>query len=74
MVRVNKLYHCSYSLSYHFVVVTQYRRKCPTGAPLDRLQEVVTKLCAHWGAKLIEINGQADHVHLAGKTHVTPPM
>jgi REP element-mobilizing transposase RayT len=54
MVRVNKLYHCRYSLSYLFVVVT--------------------KLCAHWGAKLIEINGQADHVHLAGKTHVTPPM
>ncbi len=63
MMRVNKLYHCSYSLSYHFVFVTKYRRKCFTGAMLDRLKEVVAKLCVDWEAELIEMNGEEDHVH-----------
>lgn len=62
-MRVNKLYHCSYSLSYHFVFVTKYRRKCFTGAMLDRLKEVVAKLCEDWEAELIEMNGEEDHVH-----------
>ena len=62
-MRVNKLYHCSYSLSYHFVFVTKYRRKCFTGAMLDRLKEVVAKLCEDWEADLIEMNGEEDHVH-----------
>lgn len=62
-MRVNKLYHCSYSLSYHFVFVTKYRRKCFTGAMLDRLKGVVAKLCEDWEAELIEMNGEEDHVH-----------
>lgn len=62
-MRVKKLYHCSYSLSYHFVFVTKYRRKCFTGAMLDRLKEVVAKLCEDWEAGLIEMNGEEDHVH-----------
>ena len=60
---VNKLYHWSYSLSYHFVFVTKYRRKCFTRAMLDRLKEVVAKLCEDWKAELIEMNGEEDHVH-----------
>jgi putative transposase len=47
-MRVNKLYHCSYSLRYHFVFVTKYRRKCFNGAMLDRLKGVVAKLCDDW--------------------------
>ena len=62
-MQVNKLYHCSYSLSYHFVFVTKYRRKCFTGAMLTRLEEVVRKLCGDWDAQLIEMNGEEDHVH-----------
>lgn len=63
-MRVHKLYHCSYSLSYHFVFVTKYRRKCFTGEMLERLKEVVAKLCEDWSAELIEMNGEQDHVHL----------
>lgn len=62
-MRVNKLYHCSYALSYHFVFVTKYRRQCFTGAMLARLEEVVKCLCEDWDAQLVEINGEADHVH-----------
>lgn len=62
-VRVNKLFHCSFSLSYHFVFVTKYRRRCFNAAMLDRLKEVATALCVDWDAELIEMNGEADHVH-----------
>lgn len=30
---------------------------------LDRLKEVVQKLCVDWGAELVEMNGEEDHVH-----------
>ena len=63
-MRVHKLYHCNYSLSYHFVFVTKYRRKCFNGAMLDRLKEVVAGLCDDWEAELNEMNGEEDHVHI----------
>jgi len=30
---------------------------------LDRLQQVVSKLCVDWDAERIEMNGEVDHVH-----------
>ena len=63
-MRIYKLFHCSYALSYQFVFVTQYRRKCFTGPMLERLREIVLGLCEDWQAELIEMNGEADHVHL----------
>lgn len=63
-MRIYKLFHCSYALSYQFVFVTKYRRQCFTGAMLERLREIVLGLCEDWQAELIEMNGEADHVHL----------
>lgn len=63
-VNIRKLYHCTYALSYHFVFVTKYRRKCLSGAMLDRLKEIVSNLCDSWEGRLVEMNGEADHVHL----------
>ncbi len=31
---------------------------------LSRLQEILLDLCQKWDCKLIEFNGEADHVHL----------
>jgi len=62
-VRVNKLDHCSYSLSCHFVFVTKYRRKCFTGPMLDRLKAIAANLCDDWQAELIEMNAEQDHAH-----------
>jgi REP-associated tyrosine transposase len=61
---INKLFHCRYSLSYRFVFVTKYRRKCFDAAMLERLKAVVQALCQDWDAELIEVNGEDDHVHL----------
>jgi putative transposase len=63
-MRINKLFHCSYALSYRFVFVTKYRRKCLAARMHDRLKAIVLGLCEDWDAELIEINGEADHVHL----------
>lgn len=63
-MRPKTLFHCAYALSYHFVFVTKYRRRCLTGPMLDHLREVFSGLCADWDADLIEFNGEADHVHL----------
>ena len=65
--RINKLFLCSDSLSdhfVHFVFVTKYRRKCFDAPMLDRLKSVVQELCQDSKAQLIEMNGEADHVHL----------
>lgn len=63
-VNVRKLYHCAYVLSYHFVFVTKYRRRCLSARMLDRLREIVEALCEAWGGQLLEMNGEADHIHL----------
>jgi putative transposase len=63
-VNIYKLYHCTYALSYHFVFVTKYRRKCLTNEMLDRLKEIVTNLCDSWGGRLVEMNGESDHLHM----------
>jgi putative transposase len=58
------LYHCVYSLQYHVVLVTKYRRTCITPPMLIRLKEILGATTAKWGGELIECNGESDHVHL----------
>lgn len=62
-VNISKLYHCTYALSYNFVFVTKYRRRCLTEPMLERLKEIVTELVSGWG-RVVEINGESDHVHM----------
>lgn len=60
----SKLYHCVYALHYHLVLVTKYRRKCITASMLDRFREIAAARCEGWGGKIMEVNGEPDHVHL----------
>jgi len=39
-MNLNTLYHCVFSLQYHLVVVTKYRKKCLTKVMLDDYAEV----------------------------------
>ena len=48
----------------HLVFVTKHRRNVLTGEHHDFLREVFTKVCADFGAALVESNGEDDHVHL----------
>ena len=46
------------------VFVTKYRRGVLTGEHLDTLGEVFASVCADFGADLVELDGQDNHVHL----------
>ena len=51
-------------LKAHLVLTTKYRRNILTGEMLNRLGEIVGDLCQKWNCKMIEFNGEANHVHL----------
>jgi putative transposase len=46
------------------VFVTKYRRGVLTGEHPDAPREVFTSVCADFGAELVEMDGEDDHVHL----------
>jgi putative transposase len=46
------------------VFVTKHRRGVLTGKHLDTLREVFASVCADFGAELVELDGEDDHVHL----------
>lgn len=56
--------HCVLALHVHLVFVTKYRRGVLTGEHLDFLYRVFAKVCADFEARLVEMNGEDDHVHL----------
>lgn len=63
-MKINTLHHCVFSLHYHLVLVTKYRRKCFTAPMLEDFAQQARERCEAWGGRLIECNGEADHVHL----------
>ena len=62
--QLSKLYHCVYALHYHLVLVTKYRRRCLTAAMVARFRELAEARCDGWGGKLMDVNGECDHVQL----------
>jgi len=46
------------------VFVTKYRRKVFDGDAAQRLKVIFDKVCTDFGAQLVEMNGEAEHVHL----------
>jgi putative transposase len=61
---LNTLHHCIYDLKYHLVLVTKYRRKCINKAILERLEQHFKRLLETWDCRLLEFNGEADHVQI----------
>ena len=56
--------HCVSALHVHLVFVTKYRRKVFDRDALERLQTIFAKVCLDFQAQLVEMNGEAEHVHL----------
>ncbi|MFM8454531.1 MAG: transposase, partial [Gammaproteobacteria bacterium] len=55
------------SLEMHIpwpLCVTKYRKKCITKSMLLKLEEILNQLCEQWECRLLEFNGETDHVHL----------
>ncbi|NEO83301.1 MAG: IS200/IS605 family transposase [Spirulina sp. SIO3F2] len=51
-------------LKAHLVLTTKYRRKVFTGLMIERLRDIVWELCQKWDCKMIEMDGETDHIHL----------
>jgi putative transposase len=51
-------------LKAHLVLTPKYRRKIFTDPMLTRLEEIFRTLMEKWEGRLIEFNGEVDHVHL----------
>jgi putative transposase len=60
------------ALNVQLVFVTKYRRGVLTGKHLDTLGEVFASVCADFGAELVELDAEDDHVQLlvASPPHV----
>jgi putative transposase len=69
--QLQALHHCVFSLQFDLVIVTKYRRKAITKEMLERLLVIFQETLEKWGCKLIEFNGEADHVHLLFQTNPT---
>ena len=53
----------------HLVFVTKYRRRVFTKQILDELKEIFASVCGNFEAKLIECEGESEHVHLLVEYH-----
>ena len=56
-------------LKVHLVLTTKYRKKAFTSEMLKRLHEILEDLLGKWDCKLIEFNGEEDHVHILFQYH-----
>lgn len=56
--------HCIFVMHVHLVFVTKYRRKVFTKEILSDLEIIFSKICDDFEAKLVEFDGEHDHVHL----------
>jgi putative transposase len=56
-------------LKAHLVVTTKYRKKVFTDEMLTRLHEITEGLLEQWECRLIEINGEENHVHILFQYH-----
>ncbi len=61
---VRRSSHAVYCIHLHVVLVTKYRRKVITSEILQRLEQLISKLCQEQKNILVEFNGESDHVHL----------
>ncbi len=60
----HKGFRSTYKLTAQVVLVTKYRQKAINEKVLQRLKEIFTDTLAKWECKLVEFNGESDHVHL----------
>ncbi|AFY46043.1 transposase [Nostoc sp. PCC 7524] len=56
-------------LKAHLVLTTKYRRKAFNSAMLERLHNIFEELLIKWDCKLVEFNGEDNHIHLLFQYH-----
>ncbi|MGD1805318.1 IS200/IS605 family transposase [Dapis sp. BLCC M126] len=56
-------------LKAHLILTTKYRKNVFTASMLVRLNEILEELLVKWECKLIEFNGEEDHVNILFQYH-----
>lgn len=56
--------HCVFCLHVHLVFVTKYRKKVFSKPILDSMHSIFDDVCSQFEARLVEFDGETDHVHL----------
>lgn len=67
MEKVNNLRrgrHCVTDMHVHLVFVTKYRGKVFDGAAIETLKGIFSSVCEDFESRLVEVDGEKDHVHL----------
>lgn len=63
-IEINSRSHCTFLLYVHLVFVTKYRKTIFTIEHLNYMNSIFCHVCNTLDAKLVEFNGESDHVHL----------
>ncbi len=56
--------HCVFEIYAHLVFVTKYRRSIFSDEHLKLIEQAASKVCEDFGGRLVEFNGETNHVHL----------
>ncbi|WP_024874476.1 IS200/IS605 family transposase [Saccharomonospora piscinae] len=56
--------HVVFTMHAHLVFVTKYRHPVFTDTHLQRMEEVMRRVCEDFEVELEEFNGETNHVHL----------
>ncbi|MDJ0716165.1 MAG: IS200/IS605 family transposase [Prochloraceae cyanobacterium] len=56
-------------LKAHLILTTKYRRKVFNAAMIKRIHELFEDLLEKWECKIVEFNGEEDHIHLLFQYH-----
>uniref|UniRef100_UPI0023B047B1 IS200/IS605 family transposase n=1 Tax=Streptomyces TaxID=1883 RepID=UPI0023B047B1 len=56
--------HCAFILHAHVVFVTKHRHKVFKGTHLTPMEKIMRAVCEDFECKLVESNGENNHVHL----------
>ena len=56
--------HCVFMLHVHLVFVAKYRRDIFTSEVIQELKVIFSQVSDDFDAKLVEFDGEKDHVHL----------
>lgn len=61
---IRKGRHCVFLMHAHLVFVTKYRKAVFTKIHLTSMHSIFSKICDDFESKLVEFDGEKDHVHL----------
>ena len=67
MIKTNEIRHkrrCVFNININLVFITKYKKCIFEKHHFDYMKKIFSKTCEDFDSKLIEFNGEKDHIHL----------